>query len=220
MPLEDGRRDALDRLAVGDVADLVLAVELRGELAQAILAPREQHAVPAVAREPPSERRADAARRAGDDRYRQTRTLRVVRASRPAASRTTAESVCLPRFAPRRRPRRRVERRRRCPWLGRRACLPSKNVIVRIALRRVGRDEQGLPAPVDARAAVGREPRHGRTRDAAQPERREPSCSGGCSRPASSRSSTPGSRTRAPGALVRPTGIAARQQGARRSRTR
>ena len=96
MPLEHARRDSLDRLAVGDVADLVLAVELFRELAQPVFAAGEQHAAPAVACESSCERRADAARRAGDDRYRQTRTLRDVRASRPAASRTTAVSYAGP----------------------------------------------------------------------------------------------------------------------------
>ena len=43
---------ALDRLAVGDVADLVLAAELLRERAQPLLAPREQHAVPAARGEP------------------------------------------------------------------------------------------------------------------------------------------------------------------------
>jgi hypothetical protein len=99
MPLEHTRRDPLDRLAVGDVADLVLAVELLRQLTQPVLAAGEQHAAPAVPCESSSEGRADAARRAGDDRYRQTRTLRDVRASRPAASRTTAVNVCRPFFA-------------------------------------------------------------------------------------------------------------------------
>jgi hypothetical protein len=99
MPLEHARRDALDRLAVRDVADLVLAVEFLRQPAQPVLAAGKQHAAPSVLCESSSERRADPARRAGDDRYLQTRTLRDVRASRPAASRTTAVSVCRPFFA-------------------------------------------------------------------------------------------------------------------------
>ena len=42
---------ALDGASVGDVAQLVLAAELLRERAQPVLAPREQHAVPAAARE-------------------------------------------------------------------------------------------------------------------------------------------------------------------------
>ena len=80
MPLEDSGRDALDRLPVGDVADLVLAADLLGERPQPILAAGEQHAVPAAAREQACDLRADAGRRAGDDCYpRHTRDAYAVR---------------------------------------------------------------------------------------------------------------------------------------------
>jgi hypothetical protein len=60
-------RDALDRLAARDVAHVRLAAELLGERLEPVAPPREQHAPPRLAREAPGDRRADPARRAGDD---------------------------------------------------------------------------------------------------------------------------------------------------------
>jgi hypothetical protein len=48
MTFQDGRRDPLDVVPVPDVADLVLALQLGGERAQALFASREQDYVPAV----------------------------------------------------------------------------------------------------------------------------------------------------------------------------
>ena len=106
MPFPHRRRRALDRLPVGDVADLVLAVELLGERAEPVLAPRDEDAAVAARGQLASDRRADPARGAGDDgdaalgAQRQTRTRSVVLAYRGApASRANAYSVCAPRFA-------------------------------------------------------------------------------------------------------------------------
>jgi hypothetical protein len=99
MPLEHRRRDAVDRRAVGDVAHLVLAVELLGECAEPVLAPREQDAAEPAPRELPGDRRPDPARRAGDDRYLQRRTASLALARRPAAVVATAVSTCFPSFA-------------------------------------------------------------------------------------------------------------------------
>ena len=68
MPLEHAGGNPVHVLTARDVADLVLAVELLRELAQALLAAREEDAAPAVLREPARERRADPARCACDDR--------------------------------------------------------------------------------------------------------------------------------------------------------
>ena len=68
VTLEHGRGGALDRLAFGDVAELVLAAELGRERCEPVLAACHQDEVPAVASEPARERLADPARRARDDR--------------------------------------------------------------------------------------------------------------------------------------------------------
>ena len=67
VALEHGRGDAVDVFTARDVADLVLGAELLSELAQPVLAAREQHEAPPVAREPARQRGADPARGAGDD---------------------------------------------------------------------------------------------------------------------------------------------------------
>ena len=59
---------ALDRLAVADVAELPLGAELLGERPQALLAARDQDAVPAAPAQGSRHRGPDPARAAGDDR--------------------------------------------------------------------------------------------------------------------------------------------------------
>ena len=68
VALEHRRGDAVDVFTARDVADLVLGSQLLGELPQPVLAAREQHEAPPVAREPARESGADPARSAGDDR--------------------------------------------------------------------------------------------------------------------------------------------------------
>ena len=48
MSLQDPRRDLVDLLAVGDVADLPLAADLTRQRLEPIRAPREQDAPPAA----------------------------------------------------------------------------------------------------------------------------------------------------------------------------
>ncbi len=67
MAPEDPLRHGLDRVAVGDVAQLDLATELLRERPQPVLAPRDEHAVPSLLREQPCDRLADPRRRAGHD---------------------------------------------------------------------------------------------------------------------------------------------------------
>ena len=67
VPLEDRRGRALDRRAVGDVAELELAAELRRERLEPLLPPRDEHAAPASPGELSRRRLADPARGAGDD---------------------------------------------------------------------------------------------------------------------------------------------------------
>ena len=69
MALENARRDRVDLLPVGDVADLPLSVELTRERLEQILPAGKQDAVPAAAVERTRRRLADAGRRPGDDRY-------------------------------------------------------------------------------------------------------------------------------------------------------
>jgi hypothetical protein len=97
MPLAHRRRRSLDRFAVGDVADLGLAVELLGERAEPVLAARDEDASVAAGGESTGDRGADPARGAGDDgdvalgAQRQTRTRSLVLAPRGApASRAMA----------------------------------------------------------------------------------------------------------------------------------
>ena len=200
VPLEHRCSDALDGLAVGDVADLVLAVDLGRELAQPVLAPREQHAPPTAR----ASARASAAPMPLDapvtTAYRGRRGRSRARARRAAGrvARRPRVSVCLPAS---RRARRSTSTRRaprRCPWPGRRASLPSKNVTVRERLRRVGRHEQRRRAPLDARAALGRSHVTVGPATPLQPERAHARVRQDARRRASCRSSTPGSRTRAP----------------------
>ena len=68
VPLDDRGGRALDRLAIADVAELLLGADLLGERPQPLLAARDQHALPAAARAAPRDRRPDPARAAGDDR--------------------------------------------------------------------------------------------------------------------------------------------------------
>jgi hypothetical protein len=104
MPRAHGRGDALDGLAVADVAELVLAAELLGERAQPLLAPREEDTEVAARGEGAGDRGADAARGAGDDgdaalgAQRQTRTRSRAAAVLPFASRTSARRTWAPRF--------------------------------------------------------------------------------------------------------------------------
>ena len=91
MPLEDSRRGAVDGLTVGDVAELVLAADLLRERAQPVLAPREQHAVPAAPREEPGDLRADAGRRSRYDRY--PRHMRTALETRSRMARRKLMSV-------------------------------------------------------------------------------------------------------------------------------
>jgi hypothetical protein len=69
VPLEDRRGDAVDGLAVADVAELPLAAELLRERPQQRLATREQDDVPAAAAQLARGRLADPRRGAGDDGY-------------------------------------------------------------------------------------------------------------------------------------------------------
>ncbi len=69
MPLEDRRRDAVDCLAVADVAELPLAAQLLRERAQQLLATSEQDDVPAAPAQLARSRLADPRRGAGDDGY-------------------------------------------------------------------------------------------------------------------------------------------------------
>jgi hypothetical protein len=97
VPLPHRRGQALDRLPVGDVAGLGLAVELFGERSKPVLAARDEDAAVAARGEGAGDRRADPARGARDDgdaalgAQRQTRTRSVVLVNRAApASRAMA----------------------------------------------------------------------------------------------------------------------------------
>src|SRR5438067_853120 len=74
MARRDGRGDLLHRRSIADVADLPLGPDLAGDLTQALLTPREEHAVPSASGERAGSRGADAARPAGDDRDGQLAT--------------------------------------------------------------------------------------------------------------------------------------------------
>jgi len=91
MTLEHALRRGLDGLAVADVAFLVL-VSLRAPSGQA----DHEHA-PLL--QGTRELGADPGRRAGDDRYLQTRTLRPAVAAWPAASTSFAARWCVPFFS-------------------------------------------------------------------------------------------------------------------------
>ena len=67
MALEDPRGHRVDRVSVGDVAQLDLAAELLGERAEPVLPARDEHALPALLREESRRRLADPGRRARDD---------------------------------------------------------------------------------------------------------------------------------------------------------
>jgi hypothetical protein len=69
MPCQHRSGHAFDVLTASDIADLVLAPELRGERPQAVLAAGEEDDAPALAGETAGDRLADPARRAGDDGY-------------------------------------------------------------------------------------------------------------------------------------------------------
>jgi hypothetical protein len=69
VSLEHRRRGVLDRVAVGDVAELVLAAGLRRELAQPFLAPSDQDAAPAARGQPPRKLGSDSGGGPGDDSY-------------------------------------------------------------------------------------------------------------------------------------------------------
>ena len=68
MPLEEARGERLDCGAVADVAELDLAADLVRERTQSILAPCDEDAVPALLREQPCGRLADAGGRSRYDR--------------------------------------------------------------------------------------------------------------------------------------------------------
>jgi hypothetical protein len=69
MTCQHRRCNTLDSFPAADVADVVLALELRGECAQTILAAGEQHHAPAFAGQRAGDRLADPARGTGDDGY-------------------------------------------------------------------------------------------------------------------------------------------------------
>ncbi len=97
-------RDSFDSLAVGDVANLVLASDLVREPAQRVLPSAQQDARPALVGEPSREGGSDpgsAARDDGDARlaYLQTRTRRLAATRRPPRVVTTARSTWRPRLA-------------------------------------------------------------------------------------------------------------------------
>jgi hypothetical protein len=69
MTCQHRRSDTLDIFPAADVADVVLAPELRGECAQTVLAAGEQHHAPAFAGQRAGDRLADPTRRTGDDGY-------------------------------------------------------------------------------------------------------------------------------------------------------
>ncbi len=97
VALEDAGGRALDRVSVGDVAQLVFAADLLGERSQPVFATREEHAAPAAAREQPGDLRADAGRRARDDGYPlHARAVSRTEAVRPFAPTAVATSTCLP----------------------------------------------------------------------------------------------------------------------------
>src|SRR4029453_8576245 len=104
VSFRDPRPDLLDRLAVADVADLVLPADLLGHLPEALLVPGDQDAVPALPGQLPRDRGADARVAARDDAdragYRHTRTTRAASAVRFPAL-TTARSRLSPGFADR-----------------------------------------------------------------------------------------------------------------------
>jgi hypothetical protein len=62
-------RHTLDLFPTTDVAHVVLALQLLGKGAQAVLAAGEQHQLPGFAGQGAGDRLADATRRAGDDGY-------------------------------------------------------------------------------------------------------------------------------------------------------
>ena len=95
MSLEDRGGNAVDRLPVGDVEELVLAAELLREGPEPVLPPGEEDAAKAAACKLARDRGADAARRAGDDGYLQSRTVSRALAVRPVAAVATAKSRCV-----------------------------------------------------------------------------------------------------------------------------
>jgi hypothetical protein len=104
VPFANRRGRPLDGLAVGDVAELVLAAELLGERPQPVLAAGEEDAEVAARRKGAGDRGADPARGASDDgdaalgAQRQTRTRSRALAVLPFASRTRASRTWAPRF--------------------------------------------------------------------------------------------------------------------------
>jgi hypothetical protein len=79
VPLQHRGRGAFHVFALPDVAELVLDVELSGERAKRILAPRQQNEFPSLPCESARDRLADSARSAGDDGqavYRQALSCR------------------------------------------------------------------------------------------------------------------------------------------------
>ena len=102
MTCEDSLGHGVDLSAIGDVAELVLGADFLRNGPQALLAARQEHALPAVGRESPGDCRPDPARAAGYERdaavYRQTRRLRDALKLRPWRSSAVARSVCRPVF--------------------------------------------------------------------------------------------------------------------------
>jgi hypothetical protein len=76
VPRSNGAGGALDALTVGDVAGLVLAADLGGNLTEPLLTPREQDAAPVAGGERARERGADTRRAAGD--YGDALNVRIV----------------------------------------------------------------------------------------------------------------------------------------------
>ncbi len=99
MALAHGRSHLLHGLAVADVADLVLPVDLRGGRLQSVLAPPDEHASPATIGQPAGQGGADSRGPACEDSYLHTRMTREATAFRPRAESTTARRRCRPGFA-------------------------------------------------------------------------------------------------------------------------
>ena len=68
MALADRSGHPLDRVAVGNVADLVFASDLRGRRLESVLAPPDEHAQPVALGQLARDGGADAGPAAGDDR--------------------------------------------------------------------------------------------------------------------------------------------------------
>jgi hypothetical protein len=107
VPRLHRRGHGVDRCPIGDVAELVLGSDLRGQSLQSLFSAGEEDAVVALAGEGARDRSADSARSSGYDSngfdqefLPHTRTWRGACTLLPAASTSTASSVCEPLAAP------------------------------------------------------------------------------------------------------------------------